>query len=92
VPDLYVAIDAHRVFSQIVRIAIRYSLEVYIVTHDFLSMDDCVHLIAAQEGQVDLDWIAANIQQGDICVTEAPQLADRCTLRGAQAFRHPVAR
>jgi uncharacterized protein YaiI (UPF0178 family) len=61
--------------------------DIRVVSHDYLSTDDCVHLIVAQDDQLDASaWIAANIRQGDICITETPGLADRCILHGAQAL------
>jgi uncharacterized protein YaiI (UPF0178 family) len=85
--DLYVDLDAQRVLPQVLRVAERYSLELYIVTRDYLHADANVHLILAQEDLPDPGaWIAANIRQGDICVTADIGLATSCTLRGAQAL------
>jgi uncharacterized protein YaiI (UPF0178 family) len=85
--DLYVDIDAHRVLPQALRAAERYSLELYVVTRDYLYADANVHLILAQEDQASPGhWIAENIRPGDICVTADSGLATGCTLRGAQAL------
>jgi uncharacterized protein YaiI (UPF0178 family) len=86
--NLYVDIDAHMVFPQILRMAQRYRLELYVVTTDFWHVDEKVHLIVAQEDD-DINgsaWIAANIERGDICVTSDPSLATNCLLRGARAL------
>jgi uncharacterized protein YaiI (UPF0178 family) len=85
--NLYVDLDAHTVFSQIFRMAQRYRLELYVVTADFWHVDEKVHLIAAQEDDLNSSaWIAANISRGDICVTSDPNLATNCLLRGARAL------
>jgi uncharacterized protein YaiI (UPF0178 family) len=85
--NLYVDIDAHLVFPQILRMAQRYGLDLYVVTTDFWRVDEKVHLILAQEDDINSSaWIAANIGRGDICVTGDPNLATNCLLRGAQAL------
>jgi uncharacterized protein YaiI (UPF0178 family) len=85
--NLYADIDAHMVFPQILRMAQRYGLELYVVTSDFWHVDERVHLIVAQEDDLNSStWIAANISRGDICVTSDPNLATNCLLRGAQAL------
>jgi uncharacterized protein YaiI (UPF0178 family) len=85
--DLYVDIDARPVFPQALRAAERYSLELYIVTRDYLHADANVHLILAQEDQPNPGfWIAGNIRRGDICVTADSGLATSCAVRGAQAL------
>jgi hypothetical protein len=64
--NLYVDLDAHTVFSQIFRMAQRYRLELYVVTADFWHVDEKVHLIVAQEDDLNSSaWIAANISRGD---------------------------
>jgi uncharacterized protein YaiI (UPF0178 family) len=85
--DLYVDIDTRPVLPQALRAAERYSLDLYIVTRDYLSADANVHLILAQEDQPNPGfWIAANICHGDICVTGDIGLATSCTLRGAHSL------
>ena len=85
--DLYIDIDAHAVYSQALRVAQRHSLELYVVTKDYLHGDPTVHLIAAQEDQASGSaWIIGNITRGDICVTGDPGLALNCLVLGALAL------
>ena len=85
--DLYIDIVAQSIYQQILRTARRYSLEVYVVTKDYLAAEENIHLIAVQDDQVDGgSWIVANIARGDICVTADAHLADNCILRGALAL------
>jgi uncharacterized protein YaiI (UPF0178 family) len=85
--DLFVDIENCPVFPQIVRAAQRHSLDVYVVTCDYLTVDGNVHLILAQDdGGGAREWIGTNISRGDICVTSEPALARSCLLRGAVAL------
>jgi uncharacterized protein YaiI (UPF0178 family) len=85
--DLFVDIDNCPVFPQIVRAAQCHSLDVYVVTCDYLAVDGNVHLILAQDGGGGArEWIGTNISRGDICVTSEPALARSCLLRGAVAL------
>jgi uncharacterized protein YaiI (UPF0178 family) len=82
--DLYVEIDAHDVHHLALHAAQRYSLDLYVVTHDYLPADDNLHLILGQEDQGGgAPWILANIKRCDICVTGNSGLAVNCVLRGA---------
>jgi uncharacterized protein YaiI (UPF0178 family) len=86
-PDLYIDVDVHEVYVQAVRAARRYSLELYVITRDYLPAEENVHLIAVEDDQVNGGaWIAANITRGDICVTTDPDVAANCIQRGALAL------
>ena len=87
--DLFVDIDACPVsiFPHIARVALRRSLDLYVVTKDYLGVDPNTHLILTEEGsEGGREWIAANITRGDICVTGEANLAAGCALRGALAL------
>lgn len=86
-PDLYIDIDAHAVYTQALHAAQRYALELYVVTRDYLQTDPHIHLIPVEDTQTNSGaWIAANISRGDICVTGDSGLAASCMLRGATAL------
>ena len=83
-PDLYIDVDGHEIYAQAARAARRYSLELYVMTRDYLSVEENVHLIAVEDDQVKGGtWIFANIARGDICVTTDPVVATNCIQRGA---------
>jgi uncharacterized protein YaiI (UPF0178 family) len=85
--DLYIDIDAHGIFPQTLRTAHRHSLELYVVTKDYLQADTNLHLIVVEDDQVTGGArIAANITRGDICVTADSGLAANCVRRGALAL------
>jgi uncharacterized protein YaiI (UPF0178 family) len=85
--DLFVDIESCPVYPQMLRLARRHSLDLYVVTRDYLETDTNVHLIFAQEGGAGAcEWISANIRPGDICVTDDGKLASSCTQRGALAL------
>jgi uncharacterized protein YaiI (UPF0178 family) len=85
--DLYLEIDAHGVYPQVVRAAQRHALDVFIVSSDYLPTDGNIHLIAVEDDLVNGGaWILANIGRGDICVTANSGLAVNCILRGATAL------
>jgi uncharacterized protein YaiI (UPF0178 family) len=86
-PDLYIEIDAHGVYQQALRTAQRHSIDLYVVTRDYLPVDANLHLIVGQEDKASGGaWILANIKRGDICVTADSGLAVNCILRGASAL------
>jgi len=90
--DLYVDIDALAAYPQVLHAAQRHSLDLYVVTRDYLPATENVHLIALQDDQLNGGgWIAANISRGDICVTADPGLATNCIWRGALALS-PIGR
>jgi uncharacterized protein len=83
-PDLYIDIDARTLYSQVLPIAQRRDVDLYVVTRDYLSVDETVHLILLDDSQKNGGaWIAANISPGDICVSGDSKVAASCILRGA---------
>ena len=87
---IYVDADACPVKEEILRVAMRHNLQVYLVSNSRLGLmvDKNVHKI--QVGS-DLDaadnWIEEHIQTGDIVVTIDILLAERCLKKGACALR-----
>jgi len=85
--DLYLELDAHGVYPQVVRAAQRHLLDVFIVSNDYLPTERNIHLIAVEDDQTNAEaWVLANIGRGDICVTANSGLAVNCILRGALAL------
>lgn len=84
--DLFVDIGSCPVFPQMVQAARWHSLELYVVTRDYLNVGANVHLIFADDDVGAGAWIATNISRHDICVTDDRTLAMTCILRGATAL------
>jgi uncharacterized protein YaiI (UPF0178 family) len=85
--DIYIDIDAHEVFRQVLQAAQRHDLELYVVTRDYLQADLNVHLILDEDRSSNrCAWIESNILRGDICVTGDPGVATSCILKGALAL------
>jgi len=85
--DLYLELDAHGVYPQVVRAAQHHVLDVFVVSKDYFPTDSNIHLIAAEDDQQNGGrWVLANIGRGDICVTANSGLAVNCILRGALAL------
>lgn len=86
---IYIDADACPVKEQIFRVAMRHSMQVYLVSNSPLNMnvDKNVHKI--QVGS-DIDaadnWIIEHIGIGDIVVTTDILLADRCLKKGSCAI------
>jgi len=86
-PDIYLDLDVHPIYPQAMRAARRYALDVYVISRDYMPVDENVHLIAIEDDQVNGGaWIAANIVRDDICVTADAGVAAKCIERGALAL------
>jgi hypothetical protein len=87
-PDLFIDIDTCPVYREVCAAADRHSLNLYVVTRDYMELGPTVCLIVteADDGSARA-WIAGNIARGDICVTADAALAARCVRRGARALR-----
>lgn len=81
--ELYVDVDSHRFYPEILRVAERYGFELYIVTRNYLVVGAKVHLILAEDKMKGGAWIGANVGRGDICITGDPSLAASCAVRDA---------
>ena len=88
--DIYVDADACPVKGEVVRVADRHGLKIYMVSNGGIRPDrnPLVELvIVAQEMDAADNWIADHIQRADICVTNDIPLAARCLKQGAQALK-----
>jgi hypothetical protein len=85
--DIYLDIDAHKVFPQALQAVRRHALEFYVLTRDYLEVDAGVHLILAEDRPMDRGrWIGGNIGRGDICITGDSDVAAGCVVKGAVAL------
>ncbi len=87
---IYVDADACPVKEEVIRVAERHNVQVIMVADGGLrpSRHDLVrnHIVAQGADAAD-DWIAENISERDICVTNDIPLAKRCLENGAAAIR-----
>lgn len=84
--DIYVDGDACPVKAEIIRVAERYGLQVYLVSNGGLrpSPNPNIHLIIVASGpDIADDWIAQRASAGDIAITADILLAGRCLAHGA---------
>lgn len=87
--DIYVDADACPVKEEILRVAMRHNLRVYLVSNSRLSMpvDINVHkIVVGSDPDAADDWIVQRIGAGDIVITIDILLADRCLKNGARAI------
>jgi uncharacterized protein len=87
--DIYVDADACPVKEEILRVAMRHKLQVYLVSNSWLNIavGTNVHKILVESGaDIADDWIAERIGKGDIGVTADILLADRCLKKGASVI------
>ena len=88
-PQIYVDGDACPVKSEVERVAIRHSLQVYIVSNGGLrpSANPLIdHVIVAEGADAADDWIAENITGRDIAITADIPLASRCLKKDASVL------
>lgn len=85
-PEIYVDADACPVKEEILKVAYRHDLAVYLVSNQWLRIPvgPKVKKIVVSDGfDAADDWIAENIQAADVCITGDIQLAARCLEREA---------
>lgn len=83
---IYVDADACPVKAEVLRVAERHGLEVYMVSNGGLRPvnDPNVHMVQVPSGaDVADDWIVEHIEEKDIVITADILLADRCVKREA---------
>lgn len=88
--EIYVDADACPVKDEVLRVAERHGLQVYVVSNSGMrpSGNPLVRqVVVAQGPDAADDWIAERITASDICVTADIPLASRCLGRGAGALR-----
>ncbi len=88
-PEIYVDADACPVKDEVLRVAERHNLVVFIVSNSGMrpSRNPMVRqIVVPQTPDAADDWIAERISAGDICITADIPLAARCIEIGAQAL------
>jgi len=85
-PVIYVDADACPVKEEIMRVADRHGLVVTLVSNGGLrpSRDPMIrHVVVSKSADAADDWIADEVKEGDIVVTQDIPLAARCVEKGA---------
>jgi uncharacterized protein YaiI (UPF0178 family) len=88
--DIYVDADACPVKDETLRVAARHGLKTYLVSDGGIrpGQNPLVELVIVSQGaDAADDWIADQIQDSDICITNDIPLAARCLERGALAIK-----
>ena len=87
--DIYVDADASPVKNEVLRVAKRYGLKVYLVSNFVMKMpqDKLVEMIVVG-GHLDAadDWIVDHIADNDIAVSADIPLVSRCLKKGARVL------
>lgn len=84
--NIYVDADSCPVKDEVLRIAWRHGLEIYMVSNSWMlqAMGPKVHKVLVPNGADEADnWIAEHIKKNDIAVTADILLAQRCLKNGA---------
>jgi len=87
--DVYVDSDACPVKEEVLRVAMRHNLQVFLVSNSWINMPvgNNVQKILVEAGaDVADNWIAEHIGIGDIAITADILLADRCIKKGAKVI------
>lgn len=90
--SIYVDGDACPVKDEVVKVALRHTLTVYIVSNSGLRPIPVphIHIIKVDAGaDVADDWIAEHVEKDDIAITADILLADRCLKKSALVI-HPT--
>ena len=83
---IYVDADACPVKNEVERIATRHNLETYLVCDGGIRppLNPLIQLVVVNQGaDAADDWIAEEVKEGDIVVTQDIPLAARCVEKGA---------
>ena len=87
--EIYVDADASPVKNEVVRVAKRYGLKVYLVSNSEMQMgqDELVEMVIVS-GNFDAadDWIAEHVTDQDIVISGDIPLASRCLEKGARVI------
>ena len=87
--QIFVDADACPVKAEVVRVAVRHGLVVYMVSNTWMRLDESplIKRIVVNDGpDAADDWIAARVGASDIAVTGDILLAARCPKAGAQCI------
>jgi uncharacterized protein len=86
---IYVDADASPVKNEVIRVAKRYGLKVYLVSNSdlLIAQDESVEMVLVS-GNFDAadDWIAERVTDQDIVVSGDIPLASRCLEKGARVI------
>ena len=85
---IFVDADACPVKAEILRVAERHALTIYMVSNSWMRLDDSplINRVIVDDGpDAADDWIAEQIGARDIAITQDIPLADRCLKKGAKA-------
>ena len=88
-PAIYVDADACPVKEEIIRVAGRHGLAVFMVSNTWLRMAEgpgVERVVVGEGADAADDWIAEHIDAGDVAVTSDIRLAARCLERGARVL------
>ena len=86
---IYVDADGCPVKSEVFRVAVRYSLKVYVVSNSRMRIpqDRLFKLvIVKQDADAADDWIVEHVKEDDIAVSADIPLAARCLKKGARVL------
>lgn len=90
-PDIYVDGDACPVKQEILRVAERHGLTVYLVANSWIRLGErpLLKQVVVSEGLDEADnWIADRITAADVVITGDIPLAARCLAKQALALNH----
>ena len=88
---IYVDADACPVKDEIVKVATRHKIQVFMVCNGGIRpfRNNLINLIIVPEGPDEADkWIFTNIKTGDILITSDIPLASNCIDKGAYVLKH----
>lgn len=88
--DIYVDGDSCPVKNEVIRVATRHGLHVYIVSNSgFRPVNNPKITMIRVEAGADVadDWIAEHVKDGDITITADILLAERCLKQGASVIK-----
>ena len=86
---IYVDADACPVKDEVYRVALRYDLEVSLVSNSYLHVPERGRVrlvVVANDFDAADDWIAENTEIGDIVITADIPLAARCLAEGGKVL------
>ena len=88
---IYVDADACPVKDEIIKVATRHKIEVFMVCNGGIRpfRNNLINLIIVPEGSDEADkWIFENIKTEDIVITSDIPLASKCIDKGASVLKH----
>ncbi len=86
---IYIDADGCPVKEETYKVAARYQLKVFVVANKrmHIPLHPTIEMVVVSDGpDAADDWIAEQIEAGDICITNDIPLADRCLKKNARAL------